>query len=66
MLSTFMIIWMYLIGLWIFYESIAQAAEDDNVELQMDFFGGLMLLLWFVSYPLMTVWAVFFGPDEDE
>jgi hypothetical protein len=66
MFATITVIWMYVVGVWMLYESITYAADEDGVELQMDILGGLMLLFWFISFPAMTIFSFFFGSDEDE
>ena len=66
MFATITIIWMYVVGVWMLYESIAQAADEEGVDLQMDILGGLMLLLWFISFPAMTIFSFFIGEDDDE
>lgn len=66
MFATITIIWMYVVGVWMLYESITQAADEEGVELQMDILGGLMLLLWFIAFPVMTIWSFFVGEDDDE
>ena len=66
MFATITIIWMYVIGAWMLHESITQAADEDGVELQMDVLGGLMLLLWFISFPVLVVMGFFSGPDDNE
>lgn len=66
MFATITIIWMYVVGVWMFYESITHAADEEGVELQMDVLGGLMLLLWFITFPAMTVFIFFVGEDDDE
>lgn len=66
MFATITIIWMYVVGVWMLYESIAQAADEEGVELQMDVLGGLMLLLWFIAFPVMMIWSFFVGGADDE
>lgn len=66
MLSTLTIIWMYLVGVWIFYEATSQSAYAEDVDLEMDFLGGIMLLSWPISFPVMYIWAFFAASNDDE
>jgi heme/copper-type cytochrome/quinol oxidase subunit 2 len=63
-INAIVIVWLYLIGMWLAYE----AAVGDDEDVKMDWLGGVMLIIWPVSYPVMVVAVILFGskfdPDE--
>lgn len=66
MFAAVTVVWLYLAGLWVVYDSIERDAEKEGAKLEMDFLGGLIILSWFVSMPALIIWNLLIGSFEDE